>query len=185
MKLAFASFFLLNTCFKECMKLSQIKIAQLINEADEELGDLDSASSTDDGGDGETLVSLWDQNSDSSSSYRPIQNFSVKQVGDEYEVSTVVNDKRTVQEKISKDELDKTYVVSADGKPDAEGYVAYTLRETVEAFQYQGDSKIVNNGEDHATLMKGDYLVKKPEGDSFKYMVVHQAEFESKYSEIV
>lgn len=167
------------------MKLSQIKIAHLFNEADEELDNLDSASKNDDGADGETLVSLWDQNSDSSSSYRPIENFYVRKIGDDYEVSTVVNDKRTVKGKIPKEELDKTYVISADGKPDAEGYVAYTLRETVEAFQYQGDSKIVNNGADHATLMKGDYLVKKPEGDSFEYMVVHQAEFESKYSEIV
>ena len=186
----YAGFFFKYCFYRFTMRLSQIQTLKLLSEADElpptgdETSD-GSTSSKEPEVTGTELEGIWNDNSDSSVAYRPTESFSVKQIGDEYELSKVESDRRTIISKLSKDELDQKYVVSTDATPDAEGYVSYSLRDNVEALQYSGDSKIIHNGSDHATLMKGDYIVKKPKGDSFEYMVVHQSEFESKYSEAV
>ena len=56
-----------------------------------------------------SLQSIWEQNSDSISSFRPNVEYSVKKVGDQFEVNKVVQDRRKLIKKISEDE----YLLSA------------------------------------------------------------------------
>jgi hypothetical protein len=56
------------------------------------------------------LQSIWEQNPDSISSFRPNVEFSVKKVGDQFEVNKVVQDRRKLIKKISEDELNKSFV---------------------------------------------------------------------------
>ena len=132
-----------------------------------------------------SLQSIWEQNSDSISSFRPNVEFSVKKVGDQFEVNKVVQDRRKLIKKISEDELNKSFVKASETSTDAEGFDTYISNQQVEAFQYQGDSIVIKSDGNEATLEKSDYIVKKPVGTDFEFMVVHQSEFESKFTEVV
>lgn len=132
-----------------------------------------------------SLQSIWEQNSDSISSFRPNVEFSVKKVGDQFEVNKVVQDRRKLIKKISEDELNKSFVKASESSTDAEGFDTYISNQQVEAFQYQGDSIVIKSDGNEATLEKSDYIVKKPVGADFEFMVVHQSEFESKFTEVV
>lgn len=169
------------------MKLKNISLNKLLSEADElEATTITDNSDNKNSADGEELASLWDAGASGATPFRPKSIFDVKQIGDEFEVSSVTNVTRKVIEKVSKAELDKKYIVSGDGKANVEGFVTYTLNDNVEAFQYDGESVIVHNGSEHASIIKGDYIVKRANsGSTFELMVVHQAEFESKFDEIV
>lgn len=132
-----------------------------------------------------SLQSIWEQNSDSISSFRPNVEYSVKKVGDQFEVNKVVQDRRKLIKKISEDELNKSFVKASETSTDAEGFDTYISNQQVEAFQYQGDSIVIKSDGNEATLEKSDYIVKKPVGTDFEFMVVHQSEFESKFTEVV
>ena len=132
-----------------------------------------------------SLQSIWEQNSDSISSFRPNVEYSVKKVGDQFEVNKVVQDRRKLIKKISEDELNKSFVKASETSTDAEGFDTYISNQQVEAFQYQGDSMVIKSDGNEATLEKSDYIVKKPVGTDFEFMVVHQSEFESKFTEVV
>ena len=132
-----------------------------------------------------SLQSIWEQNSDSISSFRPNVEYSVKKVGDQFEVNRVVQDRRKLIKKISEDELNKSFVKASESSTDAEGFDTYISNQQVEAFQYQGDSIVIKSDGNEATLEKSDYIVKKPVGVDFEFMVVHQSEFESKFTEAV
>ena len=132
-----------------------------------------------------SLQSIWEQNSDSISSFRPNVEYSVKKVGDQFEVNKVVQDRRKLIKKISEDELNKSFVKASETSTDAEGFDTYISNQQVEAFQYQGDSIVIKSDDNEATLEKSDYIVKKPIGTDFEFMVVHQSEFESKFTEVV
>lgn len=132
-----------------------------------------------------SLQSIWEQNSDSISSFRPNVEYSVKKVGDQFEVNKVVQDRRKLIKKISEDELNKSFVKASETSTDAEGFDTYISNQQVEAFQYQGDSIVIKSDGNEATLEKSDYIVKNPVGTDFEFMVVHQSEFESKFTEVV
>ena len=132
-----------------------------------------------------SLQSIWEQNSDSISSFRPNVEYSVKKVGDQFEVNKVVQDRRKLIKKFSEDELNKSFVKASETSTDAEGFDTYISNQQVEAFQYQGDSIVIKSDGNEATLEKSDYIVKKPVGTDFEFMVVHQSEFESKFTEVV
>lgn len=132
-----------------------------------------------------SLQSIWEQNSDSISSFRPNVEYSVKKVGDQFEVNKVVQDRRKLIKKISEDELNKSFVKASETSTDAEGFDTYISNQQVEAFQYQGDSIVIKSDGNEATLEKSDYIVKKTVGADFEFMVVHQSEFESKFTEVV
>ena len=132
-----------------------------------------------------SLQSIWEQNSDSISSFRPNVEYSVKKVGDQFEVNKVIQDRRKLIKKISEDELNKSFVKASETSTDAEGFDTYISNQQVEAFQYQGDSIFIKSDGNEATLEKSDYIVKKPVGADFEFMVVHQSEFESKFTEVV
>ncbi len=132
-----------------------------------------------------SLQSIWEQNSDSISTFRPNVEYSVKKVGDQFEINKVIQDRRKLVKKISEDELNKSFVKASDTSTNAEGYDTYISNQQVEAFQYQGDSIVIKSDTNEATLEKSDYIVKKPVGTDFEFMVVHQSEFESKFTEVV
>jgi len=155
------------------MKLQQILSCNTLLE-----NEADTSSDT-------SLQSIWEQNSDSISSFRPNVEFSVKKVGDQFEVNKVVQDRRKLIKKISEDELNKSFVKASETSTDAEGFDTYISNQQVEAFQYQGDSIVIKSDGNEATLEKSDYIVKKPVGTDFEFMVVHQSEFESKFTEVV
>lgn len=156
------------------MKLKQISSYTTLLEDDTAESDTDNS-----------LQSIWDQNSDSISSFRPNVEYSVKKVGDQFEVNKVIQDRRKLVKKISEDELNKSFVKASDTSTDAEGFDTYISNQQVEAFQYQGDSIVIKSDTNEATLEKSDYIVKKPVGTDFEFMVVHQSEFESKFTEVV
>ena len=114
-----------------------------------------------------SLQSIWEQNSDSISSFRPNVEYSVKKVGDQFEVNKVVQDRRKLIKKISEDELNKSFVKASETSTDAEGFDTYISNQQVEAFQYQGDSIVIKSDGNEATLEKSDYIVKKPVGTDF------------------
>jgi hypothetical protein len=155
------------------MKLQQILSCHTLLE-----NEADTSSDT-------SLQSIWEQNSDSISSFRPNVEYSVKKVGDQFEVNKVVQDRRKLIKKISEDELNKSFVKASETSTDAEGFDTYISNQQVEAFQYQGDSIVIKSDGNEATLEKSDYIVKKPIGTDFEFMVVHQSEFESKFTEVV
>lgn len=155
------------------MKLQQILSCHTLLE-----NEADTSSDT-------SLQSIWEQNSDSISSFRPNVEYSVKKVGDQFEVNKVVQDRRKLIKKISEDELNKSFVKASETSTDAEGFDTYISNKQVEAFQYQGDSIVIKSDGNEATLEKSDYIVKKPVGTDFEFMVVHQSEFESKFTEVV
>ncbi len=155
------------------MKLQQILSCNTLLE-----NEADTSSDT-------SLQSIWEQNSDSISSFRPNVEFSVKKVGDQFEVNKVVQDRRKLIKKISEDELNKSFVKASETSTDAEGFDTYISNQQVEAFQYQGDSIVIKSDGNEATLEKSDYIVKNPVGTDFEFMVVHQSEFESKFTEVV
>lgn len=155
------------------MKLQQILSCNTLLE-----NEADTSSDT-------SLQSIWEQNSDSISTFRPNVEYSVKKVGDQFEVNKVVQDRRKLIKKISEDELNKSFVKASETSTDAEGFDTYISNQQVEAFQYQGDSIVIKSDGNEATLEKSDYIVKKPVGTDFEFMVVHQSEFESKFTEVV
>jgi len=131
---------------------------------------------------GAKLSDIWDEQGSGSATYVPRQQFAVKKIGDEYEVNLVNKSERKLLRKISQDELESTY--SQVGKEaDAEGYTSFVLKSVVDAFTYDGDSLIIKNGGKEATLMKGDYVVKRPKATGFEFLVVEKNEFEAKYVE--
>lgn len=166
------------------MRLKNIFINKMIVEADALENDV-PAETDKVGEDQGDIATIWDEGAEGASSFRPKSIYDVKQIGDEYEVSLVTNNTRKVVEKVTKDELDQKYLISGAGEPGVEGYVTYTLNDVIEAFQYNGASRLVSNGSEHTSLIKGDYIVKRSKKTSFELMIVHQTEFESKYEEMV
>lgn len=134
------------------------------------------------------LSDVWDENADSIASFRPIQKFAAKPAGNNMvELYSVNGDSRKLIKKISSGDLAAKYVELKKGdKTDAEGFTMYTLNGNLEAIKYMGESVIVSNGGEHTTpLANGDYLVKRPHGEGFEFLVVQTQEFESKYEEVV
>ena len=141
------------------MKLQQILSCHTLLE-----NEADTSSDT-------SLQSIWEQNSDSISSFRPNVEYSVKKVGDQFEVNKVVQDRRKLIKKISEDELNKSFVKASETSTDAEGFDTYISNQQVEAFQYQGDSIVIKSDGNEATLEKSDYIVKKPVGTDFEFTI--------------
>jgi hypothetical protein len=127
------------------------------------------------------LSDIWNEQGENSSTFIPRQQFAVKKVGEEFEINSVNNSERKLLKKIDQNKLNAEYTqVSAE--TDAEGYSTYILKSSVDAFSYTGQSKIIKSGSASATLMDGDYVVKRPKGgDKFEFLVVDKKEFEAKY----
>ena len=160
------------------MKLKDLVKAQI----SEDVADPATETATESTAEGAKLSDIWNEHGSGSATYVPRQQFAVKKIGDEYEVNLVNNAERKLLKKITQEQLDSTY--SQVGKEaDAEGYTSFVLKSVVDAFTYDGDSLIIKNGDNEATLMKGDYVVKRPKATGFEFLVVEKNEFEAKYVE--
>ena len=67
--------------------------------------------------------------------------------------------------------------------PDAEGFTQYRDIDETEAFEYTGDTINVDTGSTTATLAKGDYLLRKADGNNFVYSVKKSSDFDSNFAE--
>lgn len=148
----------------------------------EDVADVATETATEPSTDGVKLSDIWAEQGSNSATYVPRQQFAIKKIGDEYEVNLVNNSERKLLKKITQDQLESTY--SQVGKEaDAEGYTSFVSKSVVDAFTYDGDSIIIKNGGKEATLMKGDYVVKRIKATGFEFLVVEKNEFEAKYVE--
>lgn len=131
---------------------------------------------------------VWDEAKDSVKTYIAKKTYTAKEVdgedGTEYEVYTEKNGKRKLVTTLSSADFKSAYVqVRADQSADAEGYKTYREDTEIEAFKYDGNTIKVDLGDSKETLKKGDYLIRKVDGDNFTYLVEEARFFEEDYSE--
>ena len=125
---------------------------------------------------------IWSENKDSSKKYISNTVYFVKKLdgGEKYEVTTESGNERKPFATLSKVDLDKSFTeLRANQTPDAEGYTKYRDLEDVEAFKYASDTVKVD---ETTVLSKGDYLMRKPDGDQFVYEVKKAKDFEAEYT---
>jgi hypothetical protein len=131
---------------------------------------------------------VWEEGKDSVKTYIAKKTYVAREVegedGTEYEVYTEKNGKRKLVITLSSTDFKSAYVpVRADQSEDAEGYKTYREDIEVEAFRYEGDTIKVDLGGDKETLKKGDYLIRKIDGDNFIYLVEEARFFDEDYTE--
>lgn len=103
---------------------------------------------------------------------------------DEFEVVVEANKQRKSFANLSKADLDKSFVLMRPNQtPDAEGYIQYRDIDESEAFKYSGDTINVDNEGSTATLAKGDFVLRKADGDDFVYSVKKSTDFKANFAE--
>jgi len=131
----------------------------------------------------ESAENVWKASKDSAKTYISNTAYFVKQLKDdsEFEVMIDTAGKRKFFAKLSNIDLKKSFTpMRPNQTPDVEGYVQYRDIEQVEAFAYSEDTVKLNTD---ALLNKGDYLVRKIDGNDFIYEVQKARDFEASYSE--
>lgn len=124
---------------------------------------------------------LWKDNKDSAKTYISNQVYFAKPVGEKYEVTVEKDSKRKPFATLSKVDFSNSFTpMRSSAKADAEGYVQYRDVDEVQALQYNEDTVKLNTG---PLLSKGDYLVRKVNGDDFIYEVKKSKDFETAYTE--
>lgn len=127
---------------------------------------------------------VWAENKDSSKTYISNTVYFVKKKdgGEKYDVSTEVGTSRKPFATLSKVDLDTSFTpIRAKQTPDAEGYTQYRDVDEVEAFKSTADTTKVDLEGSTGLLSKGDYLMRKAEGDNFTYEVKKAKDFEATY----
>lgn len=128
---------------------------------------------------------VWAESKDTSKTYISRTVYSVKGIegGEKFDVSTEEGSVRKQFATLSRIDLDKSFTpIRPNQSPDAEGYTQYRDVDEVEAFKYEGDTVKVDLGGEEVLLSKGDYLVRKTEGNDFVYEVKTSKIFDSKYT---
>ena len=98
----------------------------------------------------------------------------------EYEVFSVVGDKRKMFGKFNAVELKRTLKpIRPNQTPDAEGFITYTDPAKVEAFKYDGEPAKVQIDDSVVQISKGDYVVRTVKGNNFEYHIEDSGDFES------
>lgn len=129
---------------------------------------------------------VWGENKDSSKTYVSNTVYFVKPVkgGEKYEVSTEEGTTRKPFATLSKVDLDKSFtMIRPKQTPDAEGYTQYRDSAEVEAFKNDADTFKIDDSGTVLLLTKGDYLVRKTDGENFTYEVKKAKDFEAHYAE--
>lgn len=102
---------------------------------------------------------------------------------DKFEVVVEANKQRKSFATLTKADLDKSFTpMRAQQTPDVEGFTQYRDVDESEAFEYTGDTINVQNGNETSTLNKGDYLLRKADGDNFVYSVKKSSDFEASFA---
>lgn len=128
---------------------------------------------------------VWAESKDLSKTYISNTVYSVKGIegGKKFDVSTEEGSVRKPFATLSRIDLDASFTpIRPKQSPDAEGYTQYRDIDEVEAFKYEGDTIKVDLEGEVKLLSKGDYLVRKTEGDDFVYEVKTSKVFDSKYT---
>ena len=129
---------------------------------------------------------VWSENKDSSKTYVSNTVYFVKPVkgGEKYEVSTEEGTTRKPFATVSKVDLDKSFTqIRPKQTPDAEGYTQYRDSAEVEAFKNDADTVKIDDSGTVLLLSRGDYLVRKTDGENFTYEVKKAKDFEAHYAE--
>lgn len=125
---------------------------------------------------------VWKDNSDKTKVYIENTVYDVRKLegGAQYEVMSITDGKRKPFTKLSRAELDAAFTPTHPKQAaDAEGYSQYRKTDELEAFKYDADTLKVDLGDGtNKLLSKGDYLLRRPEGDVFKYDVKKAKDFE-------
>lgn len=131
---------------------------------------------------------VWSEISSSSNTYMPNQIFQVRPSDDKrgmFDVFIDTNNRRSLHSSVSKSELDKTYdVIRPSDKPDGEGYIAYRLKDELEAAPYSGEPVNLTIGSSTVRLKKGDYLVRSAMGNDFTFSVEPKTFFNDTYTKV-
>jgi hypothetical protein len=130
---------------------------------------------------------VWADNKDDAKTYIANTVYFVRKLdgGTKYEITIEDGTERKSFATMTRVELDKAFTpVRAKQVPDAEGYVQYRNLDEIEAFKYTDDTVKVEDADSgmKSLLGKGDYLLKKPQGDYFVYEVKKAKDFETNYS---
>lgn len=103
---------------------------------------------------------------------------------DKFEVVVEANNQRKPFATLTKAELDKSFTpMRTSQTPDAEGFTQYRDVDETEAFEYTGDTINVQNGSTTSTLGKGDYMLRKADGENFVYSVKKSSDFDANFAE--
>lgn len=103
---------------------------------------------------------------------------------DKFEVVVEANNQRKSFATLTKAELDMSFTpMRTQQAPDAEGFTQYRDIDETEAFEYTGDTINVQNGSSTSTLGKGDFVLRKADGENFVYSVKKSSDFEANFAE--
>ncbi len=133
-----------------------------------------------------TADQVWKDNGTDSKTYisNAVYFARPKAKTDKFEVVVDSNNQRKAFATLGKAELDDSFTpMRPNQQPDAEGYTQYRDIDETEAFEYSGDTINVDTGDTTATLAKGDYLLRKADGESFIYSVKKSSDFEAHFEE--
>lgn len=132
-----------------------------------------------------TAEALWAEGKDRAATYVSAATYQVRPVKGtkptSYEVFVVSGTSRKPYGRMTSDDLlDTLKPIRPNQSPDAEGFTTYVSKDTVEAFQHDGDPTKVTLGKGTtATISKGDYLVRTVDGSQFVYSVEREGDFEA------
>lgn len=132
---------------------------------------------------------VWAEISSKASSYTPSMVYLVKPsetARDEFLVYTDEKNKRQLYATMSSDDLkDSLKLIRVTDKPDAEGFMMYRSRETLEAAKYIGDPVNVSNDfGDVMRLSSGDFLVRSTDKDEYTFSVESKSFFDDGYTKV-
>jgi hypothetical protein len=130
----------------------------------------------------DTASNVWSENKDKSAKFISSTVYSIRPIegGSKFEVTVEKGKKREPFTTLTKQELDRSFAEIHPNQPgdDVESFVNYRNVTEVEAFQHAGDPVKLNTGE---LLNRGDFLIRKVEGDDFVYQVKKATEFERSF----
>jgi hypothetical protein len=132
-----------------------------------------------------TIEQVWEENKANTKTYISKEEFQVRQVGSNFEVYSLVGSTRTLYKNMDAATLNATFQkVREEDVPGADGFVAYLLPNTVEAFKFKGNSSMVLIGKNSVPLVSQDYVIKsvvKNElgQDGFAFSIESQFRFEN------
>lgn len=132
-----------------------------------------------------TIEQVWEENKTTTKTYISKEEFQVRQVGNNFEVYSLVGSTRTLYKNMDQATLNATFQkVREEDVPGADGFVAYLRPNTVEAFKFKGNSTMVLIGKNSVPLVSQDYVIKSVSKnemgqDEFVFSIEPQFQFEN------
>ncbi len=128
----------------------------------------------------QSAENVWKENKGDAGTYISNTVYFVRPDGSKFEVTVEKNGKREPFATLSRIDLDKSFTpMRPNQNPDAEGFIQYRDVDEVEAFPFAEETLKLNTG---VLLRKGDFLVRKIDGDDFVYEVQKAKDFDAAYT---